>query len=71
MPVRKIPEISRPDKVLFPDDGLTKADRFTTEAREKARGGRLYLDVQRNAYAQTAVTPYAVRARTLLDALNT
>ncbi|WP_333734533.1 non-homologous end-joining DNA ligase [Streptomyces sp. IBSBF 3010] len=38
-------------------------DRFTTEARKKARGGRLYLDVQRNAYAQTAVTPYAVRAR--------
>ncbi|MGW2474195.1 non-homologous end-joining DNA ligase [Streptomyces sp. NPDC001665] len=38
-------------------------DRFTTEARKKARGGRLYLDVQRNAYAQTAVAPYAVRAR--------
>ncbi|WP_330454920.1 MULTISPECIES: non-homologous end-joining DNA ligase [unclassified Streptomyces] len=38
-------------------------DRFTTEARKKARGDRLYLDVQRNAYAQTAVAPYAVRAR--------
>ncbi|KJY25014.1 non-homologous end-joining DNA ligase [Streptomyces katrae] len=37
--------------------------RFTTEARKKARRGRLYLDVQRNAYAQTAVAPYAVRAR--------
>ncbi|GAA0300463.1 non-homologous end-joining DNA ligase [Streptomyces polychromogenes] len=37
-------------------------DRFTTEARKKARRGRLYLDVQRNAYAQTAVAPYAVRA---------
>lgn len=40
-----------------------RPDRFTTEARKKARGERLYLDIQRNAYAQTAVTPYAVRAR--------
>ncbi|WP_426402999.1 non-homologous end-joining DNA ligase [Streptomyces sp. R-07] len=38
-------------------------DRFTTEVRKKARAGRLYLDVQRNAYGQTAVAPYAVRAR--------
>lgn len=36
--------------------------RFTTAARKKARGDRLYLDVQRNGYAQTAVAPYAVRA---------
>jgi bifunctional non-homologous end joining protein LigD len=35
---------------------------LTTEARKQARRGRLYLDVQRNAYAQTAVAPYAVRA---------
>ncbi|MFC8275320.1 non-homologous end-joining DNA ligase [Streptomyces sp. NPDC057271] len=38
-------------------------DRLTTEARKKARGGRLYIDIQRNAYGQTAVAPYAVRAR--------
>ncbi|MFE9636157.1 non-homologous end-joining DNA ligase [Streptomyces sp. NPDC006463] len=38
-------------------------DRFTTEPRKKARRGRLYLDIGRNAYAQTAVAPYAVRAR--------
>ncbi|MFI6416162.1 non-homologous end-joining DNA ligase [Streptomyces sp. NPDC050842] len=38
-------------------------DRLTTEARKKARAGRLYLDIQRNAYGQTAVAPYAVRAR--------
>ena len=36
--------------------------RLTTAARKKDRGGRLYLDVQRNAYAQTAVAPYTVRA---------
>ncbi len=38
-------------------------DRLTTAARKKDRGERLYLDVQRNAYAQTAVAPYTVRAR--------
>jgi bifunctional non-homologous end joining protein LigD len=36
--------------------------RLTTEARKAKRRGRLYLDVMRNAYAQTAVPPYAVRA---------
>jgi bifunctional non-homologous end joining protein LigD len=38
-------------------------DRLTTEATKKARRGRLYLDIQRNGYAQTAVAPYTVRAR--------
>ncbi|MDQ0993943.1 DNA ligase D-like protein (predicted polymerase) [Streptomyces sp. V3I7] len=38
-------------------------DRLTTAARKKDRGDRLYLDVQRNAYAQTAVAPYSVRRR--------
>ncbi|MCF2530297.1 non-homologous end-joining DNA ligase [Yinghuangia soli] len=38
-------------------------DTLTTAARKQARGNRLYLDVQRNGYAQTAVAPYAVRAR--------
>ncbi|MEU6843354.1 non-homologous end-joining DNA ligase [Streptomyces sp. NPDC046716] len=38
-------------------------DRLTTAVRKEDRGDRLYLDVQRNAYAQTAVAPYTVRAR--------
>ncbi len=38
-------------------------DRLTTAARKKERGDRLYLDVQRNAYAQTAVVPFTVRAK--------
>lgn len=37
-------------------------DRLTTAARKKERGDRLYLDVGRNAYAQTAVAPLTVRA---------
>jgi bifunctional non-homologous end joining protein LigD len=35
----------------------------TVEARKDKRGGRVYLDIMRNAYAQTAVAPYSVRAR--------
>lgn len=35
---------------------------LTTEQRKDKREGRLYLDVMRNAYGQTAVLPYALRA---------
>ncbi len=38
----------------YPDD-------LTTEFLKKERGGRILVDVMRNAYAQTAVPPYAVR----------
>lgn len=36
-------------------------EHFTTQVRKKKRGGRVYLDVGRNAFGQTAVAPYAVR----------
>ncbi|WP_234388800.1 MULTISPECIES: non-homologous end-joining DNA ligase [Streptomyces] len=38
-------------------------DRLTTAVRKQDRGDRLYLDVRRNGYAQTAVAPFSVRAR--------
>jgi len=38
-------------------------ERLTREQRKSERGDRLFLDVMRNAYGQTAVAPYAVRAR--------
>lgn len=38
-------------------------DRLTTEFHKAKRAGRLFLDCNRNAYAQTAVPPYAVRPR--------
>jgi bifunctional non-homologous end joining protein LigD len=38
-------------------------DELTVEQRKEARGGRLYVDVTRNAYGQTTVAGYAVRAR--------
>ena len=37
--------------------------RLTTEQRKDKRGDRMYLDTMRNAYGQTSVPPYAVRAR--------
>jgi len=39
------------------------SDRLTTEQRKDKRRGRLFVDWLRNAYGQTAVAPYAVRAR--------
>lgn len=38
-------------------------DRLTTEQRKNKRGRRIFVDTMRNSYAQTAVAPYAVRAR--------
>ncbi|MEQ8763942.1 MAG: non-homologous end-joining DNA ligase [Planctomycetota bacterium] len=35
---------------------------LTTEIRKDERRGRLFLDVARNAYGQTAVAPYSLRA---------
>lgn len=36
---------------------------LTTETRKNKRGDRLFLDYLRNAYGQTSVIPYTVRAR--------
>ena len=36
---------------------------FTVEQRKAKRGGRILIDIMRNAYAHTAVAPYAVRPR--------
>ena len=46
-------------EVVVADD----PDHRTVEARKEKRGGGGYLDIMRNAYAQTAVAPYSVRAR--------
>jgi len=37
--------------------------RLTTQQRREGRGDRVYSDVMRNAYAQTVVAPFSVRAR--------
>jgi bifunctional non-homologous end joining protein LigD len=38
-------------------------DRLTTAQRKDKRGGRIFLDTNRNGYAQTFVAPYSLRAR--------
>ena len=38
-------------------------DTLTTAQRKDKRGNRLYLDIMRNAFGQTAVAPYSLRAR--------
>jgi bifunctional non-homologous end joining protein LigD len=37
-------------------------DKLTTETRKNKRKGRVFLDYLRNAYGQTSVAPYALRA---------
>ncbi|MBD3233606.1 MAG: ATP-dependent DNA ligase [candidate division Zixibacteria bacterium] len=39
------------------------SDKLTAEISKEKRKGRLFLDTARNAYAQTAVTPYSVRPK--------
>jgi bifunctional non-homologous end joining protein LigD len=36
---------------------------LTTEQRKDKRQGRIFIDTQRNAYGQTAIAPYSLRAR--------
>jgi bifunctional non-homologous end joining protein LigD len=38
-------------------------DRLTDEQRKEKRGRRIFIDTLRNSYGQTAVSPYAVRAK--------
>jgi bifunctional non-homologous end joining protein LigD len=38
-------------------------DELTTAQRKQKRGDRVFLDVNRNAYGQTFVAPYSLRAR--------
>jgi len=38
-------------------------DRLTVEVRKDKRKGRVFVDYLRNEYAQTAVAPYALRAK--------
>lgn len=40
-----------------------QSDVFTVEQRKAKRGGRILIDMMRNAYAHTAVSPYSVRPR--------
>ncbi len=53
------------DAALAVADALVEddPDELTTAFRKEKRAGRLFIDVNRNGWAMTAVPPYAVRAR--------
>jgi len=59
----KFDEVRAYARDLAEELALRHPDRLTTEQRKVKREGRIYLDVLRIAYGQTAVPPYAVRAR--------
>lgn len=60
--------LSSPDKGFFSDAGIVERevvayDRKVAVVALPHLEGRLYLDVTRNAYGQTSVLPYGVRAK--------
>jgi bifunctional non-homologous end joining protein LigD len=50
-------------RALADDLAAQHPDHLTTEQRKNKRGDRIFLDTNRNGYAQTAVAPYSLRAR--------
>jgi bifunctional non-homologous end joining protein LigD len=50
-------------RALADDLAAAHPDALTVEHRKDKRGKRIFLDTLRNAYGQTMVAPYAVRAR--------
>jgi len=55
-------EVRRFARALAEHVARRHPDKLTVEQRKQARGNRVFLDYLRNAYGQTAVAPYAVRA---------
>jgi bifunctional non-homologous end joining protein LigD len=60
---RTFDEVRADWKELTVDVAEAHPDLLTTEQRKAKRGNRVYLDIARNAYAQTSICPYSVRAR--------
>jgi bifunctional non-homologous end joining protein LigD len=66
VPLRPLAEFEHVRAIAF---GLAQAlerrapDRLTTEFYKEKRAGRLFLDCNRNAWAQTAVPPFAIRPK--------
>ena len=65
-PLRRGPDSDRVRAVagdLAEEVAARLPDQLTTSWRKAGRGGRVLVDAARNTYAQTAVAPYAVRAK--------
>jgi bifunctional non-homologous end joining protein LigD len=66
VPVRRraeFPEVFRWAKAVGEELAASNPRKLTLEFLKDNREGRIYVDVRRNAYAQHAVAPYAVRPR--------
>lgn len=66
VPIRRGPSFEEAGAFAYRvGEMLASADpkRFTLEFHKVKREGRLFIDIGRNAYAQMAVAPYAVRSR--------
>jgi bifunctional non-homologous end joining protein LigD len=65
-PIRRgprFPEVFQWAKALGTELAEANPGKLTLEFLKENRGGRIYVDVRRNAYAQHAVAPYSVRPR--------
>ena len=60
---RSFDDIREFAKSIATDVAEQHPDRITTEQRKDARKDRVYIDIHRNAYGQTSVLPYSLRAR--------
>ncbi|MCX2731683.1 non-homologous end-joining DNA ligase [Saccharopolyspora sp. NFXS83] len=60
---RAFDEVRAAVRELAQDAVRDDPGRLTTEQRKDRRGDRLFLDVGRNAYGQTMIAPYSLRAR--------
>ena len=55
-------EVKEETKDIAEEAGKLRPDLFTTQIRKNKREGKIFVDYLRNAYAQTAVCPYSLRA---------
>ncbi|NJW54626.1 non-homologous end-joining DNA ligase LigD [Salinimicrobium oceani] len=54
--------IKEETKAIAEEAERLRPDLFTTQIRKNKREGKIFVDFLRNAYAQTAVCPYSLRA---------
>jgi bifunctional non-homologous end joining protein LigD len=62
-PKRDFDDVRAEAHAIAEEAVAAQPDLTTIEARKAKRGKRVYIDVTRNAYGQTHVAPYSLRAR--------
>ncbi len=62
-PTRDFDDVRSEAHIIAEEAVAVQPDLVTVEARIAKRGQRVYIDITRNAYGQTRVAPYSVRAR--------